>query len=262
MKRIISWFLRSVPRHWLHSVAPIGGKVISLFLRGNNFEDPITGITYRKMLPYGRVSSRPNALAPDSLSLERHRLLWMYLKKKTDFFSTPARMLHMAPEYCFMHRFRAMDHLDYVTADLNSPWADVHCDICALPFVDDSFDIVFCNHVLEHIEDDQKAMQELFRVLKPGGWAMLQVPINYNNETTYEDSTITDPKERELHFWQDDHYRLYGRDYATVLQTIGFESSEYDFISEFSEGEVRKYGFMREEKIYTVQKPALVPAAG
>jgi len=157
MKRIISWFLRSVPRHWLHYMAPLGGKFVSLFLRGNNFEDPISGVKYRKMLPYGRVHSRPNALAPDSLSLERHRLLWLYLKKKTDFFTAPARMLHMAPEYCFMNRFRAMDNLDYVTADLNSPWADVHCDICDLPFADNSFDIVFCNHVMP--------MKRLMRIL-------------------------------------------------------------------------------------------------
>ena len=155
-----------------------------------------------------------------------------------------------------MHRFRAMDHLDYVTADLNSPWADVHCDICDLPFEDNSFDIVFCNHVLEHIEDDTKAMQELYRVLKPGGWAMLQVPINYANETTYEDPSITDPKERELHFWQDDHYRLYGRDYPRVLGSIGFESKEEDFLKEFTDEEIRRYGFMKEEKIYPAVKPA------
>lgn len=259
MRRIISWFLRSVPRHWLHRMAPIGGKFISLFLRGDNFEDPISGVTYRKMLPYGRVNSRPNALAPDSLSLERHRLLWLYLqKRRPDFFTKKAKMLHMAPEYCFMDRFKAMRNLDYVTADLNSPWADVHCDICALPFEENSFDIIFCNHVLEHIEDDQLALQELFRVLRPGGWAMLQVPINYKNASTYEDASITNPKEREIHFWQDDHYRLYGRDYAHVLSSIGFNASELDFIHTFSKEDIQRYSLMEGEKIYEISKPAMV----
>lgn len=258
MKKLVSWLLRSIPRHWLHHIAPLGGKFISLFLRGNRFEDPITGITYRRMLPYGRVHSRPNVLAPDSLSLERHRLQWLYLQRKTDFFQKPAKVLHMAPEQCFMDRFKALGHLDYTTADLNSPWADVHCDICALPFEDNTFDVVFCNHVLEHIEDDKKAMQELLRVMKPGGWAMLQVPIDYNNETTYEDPSITDPKEREQHFWQDDHYRLYGRDYADVLDKIGFESREIDFINEFSDTEIERFALMQGEKVYVGHKPLMV----
>ncbi|MBT8221184.1 MAG: methyltransferase domain-containing protein [Bacteroidia bacterium] len=258
MKRIISWALRKVPRHLLHRIAPIITKTMSLFMRGNIFEDPITGISYRRMLPYGRINSRPNAMAPDSLSLERHRLQWLYLERKTDFFKKQAKVLHMAPEYCFRIAFKKLDHLEYITADLNSPWADVHCDICDLPFDDDTFDVVLCNHVLEHIEDDQQAMKELFRVLKPGGWAMLQVPINYQNATTYEDSTITDPKEREKHFWQDDHYRLYGRDYAEVLSEIGFESSEINFISELSEEEIKRFGLMPQEKVYIGKKTVAV----
>ncbi len=261
MRRIIKFALRKVPRHVLHRIAPLAGRLISPVLRGNRYEDPFTGITYRRLLPYGRVSSRNNALAPDSLSLERHRLLWLYLKRETDFFSKDRSVLHMAPEDCFRQRFRRMPNLDYTTADLNSPWADIHCDVSELPFEDGRFDVVLCNHVLEHVEDDARAMAELFRVMRPGGFGIFQVPIDPKLATTFEDPSITDPVERERHYGQSDHLRQYGRDYADKLASVGFRVVENDFASRLRNDEVERYCVSPDEVIYVGHKPSSARAA-
>ena len=140
---------------------------VAFFLRGNTYTDPIDGKSYRRFLPYGYAKVRENVLAPGTLSLERHRLFWLYLKNETTFFSDPLRVLHFAPEQAFVQKFKKQKNLTYTTTDLNSPIADVKADICDLPFKDNSFDFIICNHVLEHIPDDTKAMQELYRVLAP-----------------------------------------------------------------------------------------------
>ena len=150
-------------------------------------------------------------------------------------------MLHFAPEQAFYKRFRKMGNLDYTTTDLNSPLADVKADICNLPFDDNSFDIIFCNHVLEHIPDDTKAMQELFRVLKKGGMGIFQIPQELKRATTFEDNTITDKKERAKIFGQYDHVRIYGRDYFEKLRSIGFRVDEVDYSKTLSEEQIKKY---------------------
>jgi ubiquinone/menaquinone biosynthesis C-methylase UbiE len=173
--------------------------------------------------------------------------LWLYLKNETNFFTVPKKMLHFAPEQAFYKRFRKMKNLDYTTTDLNSPLADVKADICELPFEDDIYDVIFCNHVLEHIPDDKKAMQELYRVLKPGGMAILQIPQDLNRESTFEDDSITDPKERQEIFGQYDHVRVYGRDYFDKLRNVGFKVEEVDYTSKLSKEEIDKYRLVEGE---------------
>lgn len=255
MKYLIQFALKTIPRHHLHRISHLFLMMISPFYRGNKYEDPITGIKYRKMLPYGRINPRKNALAPDSLSLERHRLLWLYLKEKTNFFTAQLRFLHVAPEYCFLRLFKKMDNLDYVTGDLNSPWADVHFDAHDIPFDDNSFDVVMANHLLEHVEDDVKVMSEFHRVMKPGGWGIFLVPMDRSRQETYEDPTITDPKEREKHFWQDDHLRLYGLDYPERLASVGFEVAKDDYVKTLGPELVERYCISPEETIYFCKKP-------
>ena len=254
MNKIISWVTRFVPRHILQRVAHFFLRILSLFYRGNNFEDPITGIRYRKLLPYGRLKPRPNALSPDSMSLERHRMVWLYLQNKTDFFTAPHRFLHLAPEYCFLRLFKHQKNLDYVTGDLVSPWADHHFDVHEIPFEDNSFDVIMANHLLEHVEDDAIVMREFYRVMKKGGWGIFQVPVDYSRDTTYEDPTITDPREREIHYWQSDHVRLYGKDYADKLRQAGFVVEEVDYFSELGPELATKFALMMEEKIYYCKK--------
>ena len=181
--------------------------------------------------------------------------MWLYLQNETQFFTEKLKVLHIAPEQEFLRRFKKMDNLDYTSADLFSPIVDVKADILDLPFADNSFDVIICNHVLEHIVEDRKAMSELYRVMKPGGWGILQVPMKNSLEKTYEDFTITDPKERQKHFGQYDHVRWYGMDYFDRLRSVGFQA-EINFYSQiFSESDTKKFGLNRNEILPVVSKP-------
>ena len=220
---------------------------LALYLRGKKYEDPIDGKTFRKFLPYGYGTPRANVLSPSTLSLERHRLLWLYLTRETDFFSKPLKVLHVAPEQAFYKRFKKQKNLTYITTDLYSPLADVKADLCALPFEDDSFDVIFCNHVLEHIPDDAQAMRELYRVMKKGGWGIFQVPQDVNRVHTFEDDTITDPAERTRIFGQYDHVRVYGLDYFDRLRQVGFEVEEIIYSTHFTTEEIERYRIVPEE---------------
>lgn len=241
MKQLFKKILNTIPRPLLIRLSYLARPLLTLWLKGNRYTDPIDGKSFRKFLPYGYEKQRDNVLSPSTLSLERHRLLWLYLKNETDFFSKPQKMLHFAPEQAFYKRFRSLKHLDYTTTDLNSPLADVKADICQLPFEDHSYDIIFCNHVLEHIPDDTKAMQELYRILKPGGTAILQIPQELDRATTFEDDSITDPIERAKIFGQYDHVRVYGRDYFDKLRTIGFTVKEVNYTKVLTPELVEKY---------------------
>ena len=241
MKKIFKFFLNAIPRPLLIRLSYVVRPVLALFLRGNRYTDPIDGKSFRKFLPYGYGAPRENVLSPSTLSLERHRLLWLWLDRETDFFTKPSKVLHFAPEQAFYKRFREMKHLDYTTTDLNSPLADVKADICNLPFKDNDYDIIFCNHVLEHIPDDAKAMSELYRILKPGGMAILQIPQELYREFTFEDNSITDAAERAKIFGQYDHVRVYGRDYFETLRRIGFKVDEVDYTRQLPKEDVDRY---------------------
>ena len=227
---------------------------VAFFLRGSTYTDPIDGKSYRRFLPYGYAKVRENVLAPGTLSLERHRLFWLYLKNETTFFSAPLRVLHFAPEQAFVQKFKKQKNLTYTTTDLNSPIADVKADICDLPFKDNSFDFIICNHVLEHIPDDTKAMQELYRVLAPEGTAILQVPYDAKQEITFEDDTITDQSERTRIFGQYDHLRVYGMDYFKKLSSIGFDVSALDYTSGISSDDIERYRLCKGELLPVCKK--------
>ena len=238
---VFKLILNTVPRPILIKLSYLARPIIAFFLKGNVYTDPIDGKSFRKFLPYGYETQRKNVLSPSTLSLERHRLLWLFLQQETDFFSAEKKVLHMAPEQCFLSLFRKQKNLAYITADLYSPIADVKADICNLPFEENSFDVVFCNHVLEHIADDTKAMQELYRVLKPGGMGIFQIPQDLNRATTFEDNSITDHKERARLFGQYDHVRVYGRDYFNKLRAIGFRVDEVDYTQQISPEMVERF---------------------
>ena len=254
MKSLFRYLLNRIPRPVLIKLSYLVRPVLVIFMKGSNVTDPIDGRQFRKFLPYGYENPRENVLSPSTLSLERHRLLWLFLKNKTDFFSKPAQVLHFAPEQAFHRRFKEIKNLEYTTTDLNSPLADVKADICHLPFEDNSFDIILCNHVLEHIPDDARAMSELYRVLRPGGWGIFQIPQDLKRAETFEDNTITDRKERAEIFGQYDHVRIYGRDYFDKLRSVGFEVEEVDYTSELGQEAVERYRLARGEIIPLVRK--------
>lgn len=249
IKKVFKTILNTIPRPILIRASYFVRPILALALKGNRFTDPIDGKSFKTFLPYGYENQRNNVLSPSTLSLERHRLLWLYLKNETNFFSKDLKVLHFAPEQAFYNRFKKQKNLNYTTTDLESPLADVKADICNLPFESDSYDVILCNHVLEHIPDDTKAMQELYRVLKPGGMAILQIPQDLSREKTFEDNSITDKKERARIFGQYDHVRVYGRDYFDKLRTIGFKVDEVDYTAKLSKQEVEKYCLVKGEII-------------
>jgi SAM-dependent methyltransferase len=168
----------------------------------------------------------------------------------------PSRVLHVAPERNLQKVFKCCPNLDYQTADLDSPLAAIKLDVMNIQYPDEEFDVIICNHVLEHVPDDATAMSELFRVLKPGGFAILQVPIALSEETTDEDPRVLDPVEREARFGQYDHVRLYGRDYPRRLERAGFRVELFKAENEFGQTLARKYGLQAEETLYVCSKRA------
>jgi SAM-dependent methyltransferase len=195
---------------------------------------PVCGKTSEKFGPYG-LSPRSDARCPVCGSLERHRMVWLYLKRKTDLFTNlPAKALHIAPEGSLENQFRKKFGKGYLTADLLVSGVDLKMDICNIEFPDDTFDFIHCSHVLEHVPDDRQAMREFNRVLTARGIAILLVPITA--EKTIEDPTIEDPKERLRLYGQEDHVRRYGTDYVDRLVEAGFrveKLSARDFLTKY-----------------------------
>lgn len=248
--------LNRIPRPWLIRGSYVLRPFLPLLYAGNRFEDPIDGSRYRALLPYGYDAvQRPNALSPSTLSLERHRLMWLYLRDHSDFLTRPASLLHFAPEQCFHARFKKLKHLNYRTADLDSPLADMQVDVQNLPLEDNQFDWVFCNHVLEHVPDDRKALRELYRVLKPGGLLIAQVPQRFDWENTLEDPSITDRAERERLFGQYDHVRMYGRDYPDRLVEAGFRIQLWKAEEVLGSEAVQRYALPAQEALPLAFKP-------
>ncbi len=233
-------------------VVPILG---ALYI-GRGRECPICGCRRRRFLPYGYVTQRENALCPGCLSLERHRLLWLYLTREMDLLTELPLLLHIAPEISIIKRLRKRykaKRTNYKTADLESPLADLHFDVQMIPLPDNSFEAIICNHIMEHVVDDRLAMRELYRVMKPGGWGIILSPVEQDRAVTFEDDTITDPDERTRIFGQYDHRRIYGRDYGERLAEAGFKVTEVNYIDHFTPEQQHLYALMP-EVIYLVSK--------
>jgi len=254
MKKMMKFLLNAVPRPWLIRLSYIFVWFSRIYYKGNKVGCPVCGGKFRKFLPYGYVNVRQGAMCPGCLALERHRLMWIYLKNETSFFSINLKVLHIAPEQCFLKRFRKLNNLTYHTADLESPIADYKCDVQNLPFENSEYDIVICNHVLEHVPDDKKAMSEVLRVLKPGGFAIMQVPADFNRDTTFEDNSITDKNERTRIFGQYDHLRVYGADYPERLKSAGFSIDEPNYTEKISQADKVRYSLNIKEFMFALKK--------
>ena len=187
--------------------------------------------------------------------MDRERLVYLYLKYKTTLFEQPHTILHVAPEHALSKQLQKMTHLDYISADLLDESAMVKMDICHIPYPGHSIDVIICNHVLEHIPNDKQAMSELFRVLKPNGWAILQVPLSPVLTKTYEDQNIKTEAERETAFGQYDHVRIYGFDYIDRLNAVGFQVYPFKWESDsrFSSKDNR-YALNQKEQVILAKK--------
>lgn len=256
VKKLYKFLLNTLPRPLLIRLSYIFKFFAPLLYRGNKVECPVCERSFSKFLSYGsKVAHRENVLCPYDLTLERHRLMWLYLHRESDFFkSEKLKVLHIAPEQCFLPLFKKQKNLEYTTADLVSPIADLHFDLHDIPLEDNQYDVVFCNHVMEHVDDPIRCMSELYRVMKPGGWAIMQVPQDMSRDETYEDKSITSPEEREKHYWQKDHVRLFGKDYPRYLEKAGFNVSEFDLNQAFDATEVDRFRLMKKEILYIARK--------
>ena len=256
MKQLIKWILNHLPRTFLQRVAGWMLPLVGLLYRGRRVACPLCGKSFRKFLPYGYVTPRKNALCPHCLALERHRLLWLYLERETTLKEALPELLHIAPEVCLMRHLKPLykgAKERYRTADLESPLADLHFDIQQIPIEDNQVEVVICNHLMEHVEDDRRAMRELHRILRPGGWGVLLSPVELDRSITYEDDSITDPEERTRIFGQYDHRRIYGNDFADRLREAGFEVEDIDYAARLNEDERSRFA-LPADHIYVVRK--------
>ncbi|MBU2020423.1 MAG: methyltransferase domain-containing protein [Bacteroidetes bacterium] len=256
MKRLYTFLLNKLPRPLLIRLSYPFQKLAPLLFAGNNVECPVCEKSYRKFLSYGSsVAHREGVLCPGDLTLERHRLMWLYLKGHSIFFTAEKlNVLHIAPEQCFHGKFKIQKNLNYLTADLVSPIADMHFDLHQIPLEDNRFDVVFCNHVMEHVDDPLQCMKELFRVMNHGAWAIMQVPQDFTREETFEDPSIVSEADREKHYWQKDHVRLFGKDYPDYLRKAGFEVNEFLPTKELGKELVERYRLQPSEVLYIARK--------
>jgi SAM-dependent methyltransferase len=238
--------------------------LVALAYRGSGVECPCCGGTFRqfstKYTPDGPL--RPNARCPACGAMERHRLMLLFLRNETDLLSEDRALLHFAPEPGLEALFKDRPALRYLTADLDAPPAMMAVDVQSMPFEGESYDAVICNHVLEHVPDDRGAMAEILRVLKPGGWAILGVPLDTEREHTYEDPAITTGIERERAFGQWDHVRIYGRDYAERLADSGFDVQIRPYAQELDAATVARHGLLTNDEIYVCRRPATATPEG
>jgi SAM-dependent methyltransferase len=188
-------------------------------------------------------------------SHERHRVLWLYLQQRTNLLTDELAVLHWAPEPGLESNLRALANLSYATADLDPSRATLALDITDIALPADSYDVVLCSHVLEHIEDDRGAMRELLRILRPGGWAIVLVPIDESRAETYEDPAIVQPEERLRAYLDPDHARLYGRDFAARLEQEGFDVTVDRWAAALPDEMIDRHVLSRAEALYVCRKP-------
>jgi SAM-dependent methyltransferase len=229
------------------------GQLNSVLYRGSEVFCPICENSLRRFLDAG-YPTRAGVKCPACFSLERHRMIWLFLQRKTNLFDgAPKGMLHIAPEIALGRRLRRVPGLEYLSGDLDSPEAMMKVDITDLPFEDGHFEVIYCSHVLEHVPDDITAMQEFYRVMLPGGWAILQVPITA--EITFEDLSVTDPAERLRLFGQHNHVRRYGLDYMDRLKSVGFSVDLVPVTAFATQAEIRRMRVFGQQGVFYCRKP-------
>jgi SAM-dependent methyltransferase len=229
-------------------------KLLLIKYRGNNVGCPCCGSTFSTFWPSG-PNNKPNTMCPKCNSMERHRLMWLYFHARPELLNRPMRLLHIAPEPIFERLFRSRPNVESLSADLDASQAMVAMDLTRIDMPNASFDAIVCSHVLEHIPDDGKAMREMCRILKPGGWAILQSPVENSRATTYENWSITSREDRLRHFGQEDHVRVYGRDYADRLRAAGFLVDVDRFGDKLGSDRVRYHSLQEDEDVYFCRKP-------
>jgi SAM-dependent methyltransferase len=240
-------------------------KIRAFAYAGDQYECPYCNGKFSQFLSYGNPKSRfqrddvvpgvyrENVLCPACDSLERERLIKLYLERKTDILNRKTKALHVAPERKLEEFLSSQPHVEYVSMDISNK-AMLKADLTSLGIRDSTFDVIICSHVLEHVADDLKAMAELNRIIRPDGWAILQVPIAYSLEKTIEGNDADSPDRREELFGQKNHVRLYGRDYFERLQKSGLSVREISPGEIVGESLISRYGLNPKENLFVCSK--------
>lgn len=234
----------------LKSIVPLLLNFRALLFFGKKYTCPCCGWELRAfMMGGGSFKTRPFGYCPRCNSKARHRRQWLFLKEKTNLFKANLRLLHVSPQYSLSRNLVEMPNIQYVSIDIQDRANLTHrMDLTNLAFESESFDAAICIHVLEHIEEDLKAINELYRVLKPGGWAVISVPLRLDQKT-YEDPTVTSPEDREREFGESGHFRYYGYDLKDRLESRGF-SVELDLAANINPEVKEKYGLLDDENVF------------
>jgi SAM-dependent methyltransferase len=250
MINILRHAKKSIPR-WLLEVLL---TLRALPFVGTRYTCPCCGWRLRAFT-HGGGSFRVRHLGycPRCNAKARHRRIWLYLEQRTNLFSDRLRLLHVSPKYSLSRRFTTMPNLNYVGVDIDD-CRNIHAkmDLTAIPIRSDTFDAAICVHVLEEIEQDRKAMRELFRVMKPGGWAMISVPTQLDQKT-FEDPTIITPQGRQRAFGETAHVRVYGYDLIERLEEYGFRV-QLDLGKDVEQQTKKNYGLRDDENIFYCTK--------
>jgi len=255
MDLLVRWLKGRIPKRIRYKLRRIVYELRALFYAGNEVFCPWCDQHFRGFVQYGAYHGpNLNVLCPKCGGFERHRLQWLYFKNKTRLFQDRLSVLHLGPEYGLYRKLSTAPNLSYISADLDSPLAMVHMDITQMPYSADSFDVIVCNHVLEHIEDDRNAMAELYRVLRPGGWAVVLVPIDKNRCDTLEDPAIKSPRDRERYYLQSDHVRLYGPDFPERLREAAFDVEINAYAACLDAETIKLFGINDREELYICRK--------
>lgn len=261
MKKIKKIIKKIIPRSYYIKIPYLYNYLRSIFYFGFKYQCIFCNGHFRKLLPIGINNDATKnivgggyrfALCPRCHSTDRERLIYWYIVNKTNILHSQKtiKLLHIAPERNLQKAFKANNEMKYINGDLNPLIAEKVIDITDINFENNYFDFIICNHVLEHVKDDKKAMRELFRVLKPGGEAILQVPMFKTMTKTFEDFSIVLSEERVKYFGQKDHLRIYGKDYKEKLESEGFKVKLYDIKNDINNKDIIKHGMNSEEILY------------
>lgn len=203
---------------------------------------------------------RADVVCPVCGSVDRERLVFLFINQR-GLANGPMRIMHVAPESKLGPWLRKRAEGGYVSVDLMDKFVDQNLDLTDIPYPDATFDAIICNHVMEHIPADAKAMSECFRVMRPGGWGIFQVPIGGKLDATTEDPSVEDPAERQRRFGQDDHIRIYAHDdYVARLERAGFKVEQFRWADDRANygGADNKYGLLEKEVLFFARKPSAV----